>query len=150
MDLHSDWKEFCALLNAHEVEYLIVGAFALAFHGLPRLTADIDVWVNPTRQNAKRLTAALSEFGFPSTKEQIEEFATPGKMWRVGASNYRIDVMTAIDGVEFHEAWRDKVAGDVSGVPVFYISREHYLRNKTSTTRLKDAQDAARLRELSE
>ena len=67
MDLHEDWKEFCALLNRHEVEYLVVGAFALAFHGLPRLTADIDFWVNPTLENAQRLTAALAEFGFPST-----------------------------------------------------------------------------------
>jgi len=150
MDLHNDWKEFCAQLNANGVEYLVVGAFALAFHGLPRLTADIDVWVNPTRENAERLTKALSEFGFPSTREQVEEFATPGKMWRVGASSYRIDVMTAIDGVEFSEAWETKASGDLGGVPLFYISREHYLRNKRSTSRLKDAQDAARLEGMSD
>lgn len=147
MDLHSDWKEFCGLLNENKVEYLVVGAFALAFHGLPRLTSDIDVWVRPTIENARRLTAALAAFGFPSTIEQTGEFASLGKLWRIGASMYRIDVMTSIDGVEFDEAWRDRAQGDLGGVPVNYISRAHYLKNKRSTTRLKDAQDAARLEE---
>ncbi len=148
MDLHDDWKEFCGLLNANGVEYLIVGAFALAFHGLPRLTADIDVWVNATRENAVRLTKALAAFGFPSTTDQVEEFASPGRIWQIGAAPFRIDVMTSIDAVDFDEAWRDRVPGDLGGVQVSYISREHFLKNKRSTSRLKDAQDADRLGEL--
>lgn len=148
MDLHEDWKEFCALLNRHEVEYLVVGAFALAFHGLPRLTADIDFWVNPTLENAKRLTAALAEFGIPSTQDQINQFAEPNRIWQIGTPPLRIDVLTSIDGVDFPEAWRDRVEGDLAGTPVHYLSRDHYLLNKRSTTRAKDRQDADRLEEL--
>ena len=148
MDLHDDWKEFCALLNRHEVEYLVVGAFALAFHGLPRLTADIDFWVNPTPENALRLTAALSEFGFPSTREQVDQFAEPHRIWQIGLPPFRIDVLTSIDGVAFPEAWGDRVQGDLAGTLVNYISRAHYLRNKRSTTRARDRQDADRLEEI--
>ena len=148
MDLHQDWKEFCATLNRHDVEYLVVGAFALAFHGLPRLTGDIDFWVNPTPENAARLTEALAEFGFPSTREQAHLFAQPGQMWQIGVPPFRIDVITSIDGVEFGEAWDARVAGPLDGETAFYISREHYLRNKRSTTRIKDKQDPDRLDEL--
>jgi hypothetical protein len=148
MDLHDDWKEFCGLLNTHEVEYLVVGAFALAFYGLPRLTGDIDFWVNPTKANAQRLASALAEFGFPSARDQVKQFAEPRQMWQIGVPPYRIDVITSIDGVNFMEAWADKVAGDLDGESVNYLSREHYLLNKRSTTRLKDKQDAERLAEL--
>lgn len=148
MDLPDDWKEFCSLLNEHEVEYLVVGAFALAFHGLPRLTIDVDFWVNPTLENAERLTAALAEFGFPSTLDQIPEFSQPNKIWQIGTPPFRIDVLTSIDGVEFEDAWRDRVPGTLGEEKVHYLSREHYLKNKRSTPRLKDRQDADRLDEL--
>jgi hypothetical protein len=148
MDLHEDWKEFCALLNANKVDYLVVGAFALAFHGLPRLTADVDLWVRPTRENAERLVAALREFGFPLAAAQVEEFAQPNKIWQIGAPPYRIDVLTSISGVEFEDAWISRMPGELGGVPVAFISRDHFIKNKRSAARTKDVQDADRLEEL--
>lgn len=100
------------------------------FHGLPRLTA------------------ALSEFGFPSTQDQRDQFAESNRIWQIGLPPFRIDVLTSIDGVSFPDAWRDKAAGDLAGTPVHCLSREHYLLNKRSTTRTKDKQDADRLEEL--
>lgn len=91
---------------------------------------------------------ALGEFGFPLAASQVEEFAQPNKIWQIGAPPYRIDVLTSISGVDFEEAWSDRVPGELGGVPVCYISREHFIRIKRATSRMKDEQDADRLEEL--
>src|SRR5512141_2738238 len=105
MDLPSEWSEFIDLLCAHHVRFLIVGAHALAANGRPRATGDLDFWVEPTRENARRLSAAIREFGFDALAEQGAEFARPDRMATLGLPPLRIDVMTSITGVTFKRAW---------------------------------------------
>jgi hypothetical protein len=101
MPLDEDWREFLELLNSHEVEYLVVGAFAVAFHGFPRYTAALDLLVRPTEENANRVLLALSEFGFGQMGIQAADLRSPGMVVQLGAKPNRIDLLTAISGVSF-------------------------------------------------
>jgi hypothetical protein len=103
--LPPDWSEFISLLFVHRVRFLIVGAHALAANGRPRATQDLDIWVEPTPENAERICAALTEFGFAGLGTAAAEFAQPNRMATLGRPPLRIDVMTSIDGVAFDDAW---------------------------------------------
>ncbi|MCX8037928.1 MAG: hypothetical protein N3D11_12940 [Candidatus Sumerlaeia bacterium] len=140
-------QELCALLNAHNVAYMIVGGYALAYHGSPRYTGDMDIWVRPDADNARRLLAALADFGFASLGLQIEDFSTEDKVVQIGVPPVRIDVLTSITGVSWDEAFPAKVAGTYGGIPVSYISREHFVRNKRAIGRKKDLADIEALGE---
>ncbi len=105
----NEWSEFIGLLSSHRVRFLIVGAHALAVLGRIRATKDLDLLVEPTLANARRVCAALAEFGFTALAEQAREFATPDRMATLGVEPLRIDVMTSISGVGFAEAWRGRV-----------------------------------------
>ncbi len=109
MKLPPDWSEFISLLCAHRVRFLIVGAHALAAHGRPRATQHIDFWVEPTKENATRLYAALGAFGFPALATAVDEFSTPERMATLGRPSLRIDVMTSVDGLTFPEAWNERL-----------------------------------------
>lgn len=141
MDLHPDFKEFLQLLNSHHVEYVVVGAHALAFHGHPRLTRDIDFFVLVSPENAKRLMAVLVEFGFGSTGVTEADLAKAGKTFMLGVEPYRIDILTSISGVEFSEVYSRRVMGDLAGVPAPFISRQDLVTNKRASGRLKDLGD---------
>jgi hypothetical protein len=141
MRLPKDWKEFIGSLNSGEVDYLIVGAFALAFHGFPRYTGDIDILVRATPDNARKVTQVLSDFGFASLGLSPEDFLTPGQVIQLGLAPNRIDLLTSITGVEFEDAWRDRVAADLDGVPVLFIDRESLIKNKKATGRTRDRAD---------
>ncbi|HKZ81218.1 MAG TPA: hypothetical protein VJ124_23310 [Pyrinomonadaceae bacterium] len=140
-----DFKELLLALNAHGVEYLIVGAHALAVYGHVRATKDLDVWVRPDQENAKRILSALSAFGAPLADLTIEDLTKAGTVFQIGIAPLRIDLMTAIDGVDFSQAWPDRIQTSFAGAPVFVISRHHLITNKRATARLQDLADAERL-----
>ncbi len=147
MDLAPDFDEFCALLIAHNVEFAIVGAYALAFHGAPRFTGDLDVFVRPTAANGRRLLEAIAAFGFPTAAVTPADIAGGGKVIEMGVSPVQIHVMSHIDGVTWDDVWRTSEAGALGRHSVPYIGRDAFLRNKRAAGRPKDLADIDALRE---
>ncbi len=141
MDIHNDFKKLLELFNAHNVEYLIVGGYALAFHGAPRFTGDIDLFVGSDPQNAKRILAALNDFGFGSLDLSQSDFSTPDNVIQLGVPPVRIDIITSVTGVTWDKARAGKVPGRYADCPVFFISREDFIANKKAIGRAKDAAD---------
>jgi len=137
----SDFEELLRCLNARNVSAVIVGGHALAFHGRPRYTKDLDVFVEPSPANAERLLLALADFGFANVGLTPEDFARPGRIVQLGVAPNRVDLMTAIDGVTFAEAWAGRVAGHFGAQPVFYLGRNEFLRNKQAAGRPQDLAD---------
>src|SRR5947208_12047170 len=118
MPISKDLREFIELLNSHGVEFLIVGAYALAFHGWPRYTGDIDILIRPSDDNAKRVEAVIRDFGFGSLGLTAADFREPYQVVQIGLPPNRIDLLTALTGVTFDEAWQDREPGDLDGVHV--------------------------------
>ena len=141
MDLPNDFKELLELFNRHKVEYLIVGGYALAFHGAPRVTGDIDLFVRPVSENAKRILAALDEFGFGSLDISLDKLTTPGMVIQLGVPPIRIDLITRVSGVSWEKADAGKVPGHYGPTPVHFIGREDFIANKRATGRVRDAAD---------
>jgi hypothetical protein len=146
MRLNKDWRELLASFNSNEVEYLVVGALAVAFHGFPRYSADLDVLVRPTKENAGRVMRALTEFGFGNAGICATDFLSPGTVVQLGVEPNRIDLLTSISGVTFEEAWATRADAEFDGIVVRYIGRDALLRNKEQTGRAKDLGDAEELR----
>jgi hypothetical protein len=130
-----------ACFAAHRVRYLVVGGHAVAFHGKPRFTKDIDVWLEPTPENARRALAALDDFGFGSVGLSEQDFTTPGMIVQLGVAPNRIDLLTAIDGVEFAEAWEGRIDGAFGDQRVSYLGRRELIRNKIASGRAQDLAD---------
>ena len=147
MEVQPDFRDLLALLNEHEVEYLIVGGYALAFHGAPRFTGDIDVFVRSTPDNAKRILEVLADFGFPPSDLDIEDFQTPDKVVQLGVPPVRVDLITSISGVTWEQAQAHKEPGVFGDVPVSYIGRNDFLANKRASGRKKDLADLEALGE---
>jgi hypothetical protein len=154
MEIRNDFKELLELFsvrspqdNKHKVEYLIVGGYALAFHGAPRFTGDIALFVRPVRKNAERILAALNEFGFGSLDLSEDDFTIPGKIIQLGVPPIRIDIITGISGISWEKANMGKVPGHYGRTPVRFISREDFIANKRATGRKKDAADIEALGE---
>ena len=147
MEIHKDFKELLELFNKHRIEYLIVDGYALAFHGAPRFTGDIDLYVRPASENAERVLAALDEFGFGSLDLCEDDFATPGKVIQLGVPPIRIDIITNLSGVSWEKADMGKVGGQYGQTPVNFINREDLIANKKATGRKKDAADIEALGE---
>jgi hypothetical protein len=146
--VNSDFVELLAAFNAQSVEYLVVGAHALAAHGHVRATKDLDVWVKPNVQNGARVLRALAEFGAPLQDLTVEDLARPGLIFQMGVEPVRIDVITRIDGVEFDEAWPDRIVARLGGENVPVLSRAHLIANKKAAGRLQDLADVERLERL--
>jgi hypothetical protein len=132
-------------LNSHKVEYLIVGGHAVAFHGHPRLTIDIDFLVRPTHENARKLLAALADFGFGSAGIDLAALTTPDRIVQLGRAPNRIDLLTGISGLTFDEASHDRVVGKLDGIRVNIIGLDALLKNKRASARPKDLADVAEL-----
>mgnify|MGYP001583415572 CR=1 FL=1 len=147
MEIQPDFKELLALFNAHKVNYLIVGGYALAFHGAPRTTGDIDILVKPNRGNAKRVVAALNDFGFRTVGLTIEDFEKPEKVVQLGVPPVRVDIITSITGISWKEAWSGKINGHYGDIPVYYLGRRQFLSNKKAVGRKKDLADMEALEE---
>lgn len=137
----SDFSALFACFAAHRVRYLVVGGHAGAFHAKPRFTKDIDVWLETTPANARRVLAALDEFGFGQVGLREEDFTTPDMVVQLGVAPNRIDLLTAIDGVEFAEAWEGRVEGAFGDQRVSYLGRRELVRNKTASGRPQDLAD---------
>jgi hypothetical protein len=147
MEVQKDFKELLELFNKHKVEYIIVGAYALAYHGVPRFTGDMDIYVHPTPENAQRIFAALDDFGFGSLDLTAEDFQKPGSVVQLGVPPVRIDIITSITGVVWQEADKGKNEGLYGDVPVYFLGREQLVANKRATGRKKDLADLESLGE---
>jgi len=143
--MNQDFVDLISAFNAAEVDYLIVGAHALAAHGHVRATKDLDVWIRPTPENAARTYRALGDFGAPLAELRESDLATPGVVFQIGVAPVRIDVVTSIDGVEFEDCWRARVATTFGGQPTAVLSRAHLIQNKKASGRLQDLADVERL-----
>jgi hypothetical protein len=145
IDLARDFRDLLQSFVDREVRFLVVGAYALAIHGRPRATGDLDVWVEATAENAARAYEALEEFGAPLRELSRDDLAHPGTVFQIGLPPLRIDVLTRITGVEFSAAWERRIEADFEGVRVPVIGREDFLVNKRATGRTRDLADAESL-----
>ena len=137
-----------AALNAAGAEYLVVGAHALAAHGHPRASKDLDVWVHATADNAERAYRALASFGAPLDDLSVDDLATAGTIFQIGIEPVRVDIITSIDGVDFGEAWPDRISADYGDQSVSVISRKHLIQNKKAVGRPQDVADVDALEKL--
>lgn len=147
IELNHDWTEFLCALIGRRVRFVLVGGHAVAGHGEPRLTEDLDVFVDRTLANARRLREALVDFGFGAAAPAARELARPDKIIMLGQKPWRIDILTGIDGVSFDEVWSSRVEAEFVAKPLYVIGREMLLKNKRAAGRDKDLRDVALLEE---
>lgn len=146
--VNQDFRDLFAEFNARNVDYLVVGAYALAVHGHVRATKDIDVWVRPSTENARNVFHALQAYGAPTEELTPDDFAQPGVTFQIGVAPIRIDVLSSIDGVGFDAAWANRVAARYGDQDVFVISRVDLIVNKRAAARLQDLADVEALEAL--
>jgi predicted nucleotidyltransferase len=143
--LNQDFKEFIQSLNDNGVRYLVVGGYAVALHGYPRYTKDLDVWVDMSTENASRVIKALDQFGFGSLNLKAADFVEPDQIIQLGFPPRRIDILTTLPGVEFSECYPSLTTVDVEGVSVQFIDLESLKKNKKATGRHQDLADLENL-----
>jgi len=141
MEVQQDFRDLLALFNAHHVEYIIVGAHALAYHGAPRYTGDMDILVRPHPENAKRIMEALDEFGFGSLGLVAQDFTAPDRVTQLGVAPVRMDIVTSITGVSWEEAAAGRAQGSYGDVVVHFLGRQEFILNKRALGRKKDQAD---------
>jgi hypothetical protein len=146
MIFEKDFIDFIELLNLHKVDYLIVGAHALAFHGRPRHTGDLDIWIKPSTENASKMIVVLNDFGFGSLGLSEHDFLRENYVTQLGYPPLRIDILNTISGVEFDEAYDNKVEGEVDNLIVKFINVAEFIKNKEASGRKKDLGDIASLK----
>ena len=144
--MNEDFRELLRTLSDADARFLVVGAYAVSFHSEPRATADLDLWVEPTPENAKRVYAALAAFGAPLVELSEADLATPEIVFQIGVPPRRIDILTSISGVTFAEAWPDRSEGSYGGVRFPVIGVEALMKNKQALGRPKDLLDLELLR----
>jgi hypothetical protein len=145
--LPKDLREFIASLNSNRIDYVVVGGYALALHGHPRFTGDIDVLIRASAENAARMERILVEFGFGSLGLTAADFLSEHQIVQLGHPPNRIDILTSISGVSFDEVWNGKLTTDLDGLPVHYIGRDSLIKNKRAVGRLQDRADIEALGE---
>lgn len=150
MEPQSDFKELLALFNAHQVEYMIVGAYALGFHGAPRYTGDLDLLVRPDPENARKILKVLQEFGFGALDISVEDFTTKERVVQLGVPPVRVDILTSITAIEWEQAVSHRVSGTFGKVPTFFIGLDDFIVNKKACGRHKDLADVEVLGESPE
>ena len=143
--LPDDFKEFLRLLRSHGVEYLLIGGYAVIYHGFPRATGDMDIWIAINAENAQRMVDTVREFGFDTPQLSPGLFLQEGKMVRMGNVPLRIEILTRISGVGFDECYRDRIVDEMDGVEVSLISMRDLLANKRASGRHKDLMDIEEL-----
>jgi Nucleotidyl transferase of unknown function (DUF2204) len=141
MALSKDWREFLELLNSRGVDYVIIGAQSLAFHGRPRYTGDLDILVRPTPENARLLVDLLKQFGFAHSGFKETDFIEPEQMIQLGRAPNRIDLLSSISGVSTDEAFASKVSAELDGIPVFILGKDALIQNKRAVGRPQDLAD---------
>jgi predicted nucleotidyltransferase len=143
--LNQDFKEFIQSLNNNDVHYLVIGGYAVAYHGYPRYTKDIDIWIELNAGNANKIVKALDEFGFSSLGLKADDFLGPGEVIQLGYPPNRIDIVTAPDGVDFPTCYASRISVDIDGVVVNFIDLENLKRNKLASGRKQDLADVENL-----
>lgn len=143
--LNQDFKEFIQSLNNNDVRYLVIGGYAVAFHGHPRYTKDIDIWISMSPENAANMVKALDEFGFSSLGLKSDDFVAPDQIVQLGFPPSRIDILTTPLGVDFDTCYNARVQATVDGVLVNFIDLENLKRNKKATGRHQDLADVENL-----
>ena len=142
MDVFKDFIDFIILLQKYEVDYLIVGGYAVGLHSRPRATEDIDFWIRPSKENAENVIKALKEFGFTDLNLNVDEFLDEDQMFVLGRPPFRIDLLTSISGVQFDEAFKNKYVHDLGSIKnVYFISLDDLINNKKASNRKKDKDD---------
>ena len=143
--LPADFRDFLKLLNSRRVEYLLVGGYAVCYHGYYRNTGDMDLWIAVHRENASRMVPLIHEFGFDVPELSEALFLQKGRIIRMGLEPVRIEILTEISGCEFADCYRQKVEATLDGIPVNIISLTDLIKNKLKSGRLKDLDDARKL-----
>lgn len=141
MEVNTDFSDLLLAFNAAAVRYLIVGGLALAFHDRPRFTKDLDVWIEPTEENARAAHSALATFGAPLDKLKVADLAAEDVVFQIGVTPLRIDIMTSISGVQFLDAWASRAEGKYGDIDVSIIGRDALIANKRATGRTQDRAD---------
>lgn len=139
--LSKDFKEFVALLNAHGAEYLVVGGYAMAVHGRPRQTGDLDIWLKRDHGNALRVMAALQDFGFGGLGLSVGDFEVPEQVVQLGHPPFRIDLLTDINGVAFEAAWSSRFEYQLGDLRIPFIGLDALKANKRASGRPRDIDD---------
>ena len=147
MDVNPDYKDLLRILNSYHVRYLVIGAHALAFYTEPRYTKDLDVWIEPTPENAQHVLTALQEFGAPAGDLTLNDLTDPKMVYQIGVAPNRIDILTSISGVRFFTAWQNRVKTKYGDTPIHIISVKDFLRNKKAAGRPQDLLDLTLLQD---
>jgi hypothetical protein len=145
--LNQDFKEFIQLLNDNQVKYLVIGGYAVAVHGHPRYTKDIDIWIEISEENAQKLVIALTQFGFESLGLTSDDFQTPYQIIQLGYPPNRIDLITNPDGIDFQTCYDSKIEVTLNDVPVKFINLDNLKKNKLASGRLQDLADLEKLQD---
>lgn len=146
MILARDFTDFVDLLNKHEVEYMVVGGYALGFHGEPRTTGDMDIWIECTKGNAAKIVTVVNDFGMSSLGLQEQDFLEPGIVTQIGYPPLRIDILNEIDGVKYKEAIKDKQYFKEGKLTIPFIGRNDFIKNKEAVGRKKDLKDVKKIK----
>lgn len=148
MTLDRDFEDFIILLNKYKVDYMIVGRYALAFHGKPRHTGDLAIWIDLSDDNAQKMLDVVNEFGMASLGMEKTDFLQKGGITQIGYPPLRIDILNEIDGVNFRDAYQTKLVIDVDEIPVNYIGLDDLIKNKQISGRKQDLSDINELNKL--
>ncbi len=146
--LHNDFRDFVKLCNQHEVKYVVIGGFAVSIYGYPRSTKDLDICIEASGENAKKMVQVMTDFGMASLKLTEADFLKSGNITQIGYDPIRIDVINEIDGVPFGEVWEARKRVDYEGQPVYFVSYNHLLQMKAIASRLQDLADIAKLKAI--
>jgi hypothetical protein len=146
IEFPQDFKEFLQLLNLKKIEYLVIGGYAVGYHGYPRATGDLDIWISINEINASKIVDVMRAFGFNLPELDKKIFLTEKKVIRMGVPPMRLEILTSIDGVSFAECYKNRVIANIDNIPVNFISKTDLLQNKRSSARPQDLVDADRLK----
>ncbi|WP_111669996.1 nucleotidyltransferase [Algoriphagus litoralis] len=149
MILFPDFEDFIGLLNAHSVDYMVVGGYALAFHGKPRNTGDLDIWIEISETNATKLLKVLVDFGFGNLNFKKEDFTKPGYITQIGYPPLRIDILNTIDGVEFKDAYPNSKIIKTENLEIRFIGLKDFIQNKSASGRPQDLVDIQEIKKRS-
>jgi hypothetical protein len=142
MATNRDFSDLLSELSAAEARFLVVGAHAVVFYSVPRYTKDLDLWIEPSAENARSVLAALERFGAPLSDLRLEDLTTPGIIFQIGVEPNRIDLLTDVEGLDFESAWKRRVAATYGDVPIFILSLDDLLASKRAAGRPQDLLDA--------
>ena len=148
MELHQDFKEFIELLNVHGVDYLVIGGYAVNYHGYPRYTKDIEFWIWLTDENIEKLLCAIHKFGFASLGLEPNDFSNKKNIVQLGLEPYRIDILMDLEGLNFEACYKQKVRAEIDGVTVTFMSLDDLIKAKENAGRSQDIADSEQLKKI--